>query len=83
MSTQTLSPLRLANYALTALAAADRLRAGALRALEAAAGDLIHELTVLQEAYSANEHDDELWARIELADALLNSIATAVDALER
>ena len=84
MSIQTVSPLQMATDALTALAAAEALRVEALRALESVVGDLIHELTELQTAYfRAAEHDDERWARIELAEALLNPIAAAVDALQR
>ena len=83
MSIQTLSPLQMATDALDALAAAEVLRVEALRALESVAGDLIHELTEAQADYFGTEHDDEKWARIELAEALLNPIATAVDALER
>lgn len=84
MSTQTLHPLQMATDALAALAAAEVLRARALRALEAAAGDRIHELTVLQAAYfRAAEHDDDLWARVAIAESLLNPIAAAVDALQR
>lgn len=62
----------LVAQAVAAAALASQLLADATRAVEQASGDLIAELTEAEAAYyAADEHDDELWASVEIGLATL------------
>ncbi len=73
----------LVAQAVAAAALTKQLIADAQRAVELASGDPIAELTAATATYfSRDDHDDDLWADVELAEAALAPLAKMADTLE-